>query len=603
VSSKASSSIQKLHVKHRMRRDMALRRMRRSRFKACVLVVLVGCASVAAVEFTESALEDGQGSDLQGSDLQGSDLQGSDLQGTRYDGAEWEYTSLDNVQRATKPMTNVVDPGIDKASLYFWTYVPFMNQWVKSLPNGTCTYNATRTQLISCNTITSFETVASPLAGTRYQARFRDENGVSFDTTIQIGLSTSDKEAVRPDSSSAMFKRTGSPSCTEYAFDQVMFDGTRCKNPGGCERNCDLWQYRVYIIDPTVNGGQPHAVCGNGVAIAVPGSYTFDGYYSPPPQQRFTFSCTGGTIAKCTRWGFRPWGSATKTCQTDCGPADTTEYPLIDLHRSCVRAAMADYCAMGESYTRNGTLVDIWDYEHTKPNAWGFVARTMTTNRGMFQYESTFDRHGGYLLSYTRYDEVYENPAYQGPPIIPCTWRAVCNADGTCDPNPVRERPIPSWDPPSTINIDSGTGCTHSELMPGKWLHANCSACTQALAQDATLAHCFDAKSSGGWGSACTGAAQSRCTAAQRMGSATHSECVSGTQPVLGANGLAGSLCMRKVCDAMPSCCTASFLPTWSSACVTHANDVCYGGGDIGALVPNTGFCGSPRTKPPGNGQ
>jgi hypothetical protein len=578
--------------------------MRRSRFKACGLVVLaVSCASVGAVEITESAIEDGQGSDLQGSDLQGSDLQGSDLQGTRYDGAEWESTSLENVQRATKPPSNVSDPGIDMASLYFWTHVPLTNQWVKHLPDRRCTYDATRSQQISCAAITSLETSASPLAGTRYRARFRDENGSAFDTTIQIGLSTSDKEAVRPDTSSAMFKRSGAPACTEYGFDEPMYDGTRCKNPGGCERNCDLWQYRIYIVDPTVNDGQPHAVCGNGMAIAVPGTYTFDGFYAPPPQQAFTFSCTGGTIAKCTRWGFRPWGTATKTCQTGCGSPDTTEYPLVDLHRSCVRAAMADYCAAGESYTRNGTLVDVWDYEHTKPNAWGFVARTMTTERGMFQYESTFDQHGGYVLAYTRYDEVFENPGYQGPPIIPCTWRPVCNPDGTCDPNPERERPQPGWHPASTIKIDSATGCTHSELMPGKWLHTNCSACTQQLAQDANLAHCFDATISGSWDSSCTGAAQARCTAAQRMGSATHGECATGTRPVLGANGLAGSLCMRKVCDTMASCCAPNLVPTWTSACVAQANDVCYGGADLDALVPNTGFCGTPRTKAPGNGQ
>jgi hypothetical protein len=61
----------------------------------------------------------------------------------------------------------------------------------------------------------------------------------------------------------------------------------------------------------------------------------------------FTFGCTTGVIAKCYRWGYRPWVT---------GYGDLTA-----MHWTCTRLARADYCGIGVPHTRNGTTINVWD--------------------------------------------------------------------------------------------------------------------------------------------------------------------------------------------------------------------------------------------------
>jgi ADYC domain len=61
----------------------------------------------------------------------------------------------------------------------------------------------------------------------------------------------------------------------------------------------------------------------------------------------FTFGCTTGVIAKCYRWGYRPWVT---------GYGD-----LAEMHWTCTRMARADYCGNGVPHTRNGTSINLWD--------------------------------------------------------------------------------------------------------------------------------------------------------------------------------------------------------------------------------------------------
>ena len=61
----------------------------------------------------------------------------------------------------------------------------------------------------------------------------------------------------------------------------------------------------------------------------------------------FTFGCTTGVIAKCYRWGYRPW---------------TDEFgDLVPYHQTCTRVARADYCGDGTPHTHDGTQINIWD--------------------------------------------------------------------------------------------------------------------------------------------------------------------------------------------------------------------------------------------------
>jgi hypothetical protein len=63
----------------------------------------------------------------------------------------------------------------------------------------------------------------------------------------------------------------------------------------------------------------------------------------------FTFGCTTGVIAKCYRWGYRPW-------VTGYGAGD-----LTTMHWTCTRLARADYCGDGIPHTHDGTLINVWD--------------------------------------------------------------------------------------------------------------------------------------------------------------------------------------------------------------------------------------------------
>lgn len=68
-----------------------------------------------------------------------------------------------------------------------------------------------------------------------------------------------------------------------------------------------------------------------------------------PSTAHFTFGCTSAAIGKCYRWGYRPW-------LTGYGGADFSA-----LHQTCTRAARADYCGDGTSFTQDGTAINIWD--------------------------------------------------------------------------------------------------------------------------------------------------------------------------------------------------------------------------------------------------
>lgn len=67
-----------------------------------------------------------------------------------------------------------------------------------------------------------------------------------------------------------------------------------------------------------------------------------------PSEELITFACTNGAIAKCVRYGYKPWKSA-------------YGISLADYHQACVHLIPADYCGDGQAHTRNGTTIDLYD--------------------------------------------------------------------------------------------------------------------------------------------------------------------------------------------------------------------------------------------------
>jgi hypothetical protein len=100
----------------------------------------------------------------------------------------------------------------------------------------------------------------------------------------------------------------------------------------------------------------------------------------------FTFGCTTGVIAKCYRWGYRPWVT---------GYGDLTA-----MHWACTRMARGDYCGDGVPHTRDGTKIDMWD---TLPSP-GPIQRhaSLVQSLGML-FEAGWDTGGAVCLSRARW--------------------------------------------------------------------------------------------------------------------------------------------------------------------------------------------------------
>ena len=111
--------------------------------------------------------------------------------------------------------------------------------------------------------------------------------------------------------------------------------------------------YAIDVYDPATGTFSPLCATDvHNVAAAIPIAATFDGAGKRVESTtQFTFGCTGGVIAKCYRWGYRPW-------LTD---AAGSSREFSTLHWACTRMARADYCGDGRTWTHTGTLINIWD--------------------------------------------------------------------------------------------------------------------------------------------------------------------------------------------------------------------------------------------------
>ena len=116
------------------------------------------------------------------------------------------------------------------------------------------------------------------------------------------------------------------------------------------DRDGDVRLYRVSMHDQTSDRWRPYClpdIEGRAVAIPVQGSWTATGEPEPRPHA-ITFACTSGAIAKCIRFGYKPW-------------AMHNGVSLAPYHAACMRMVRADYCGDGRPHTVDGTRINIWD--------------------------------------------------------------------------------------------------------------------------------------------------------------------------------------------------------------------------------------------------
>lgn len=115
-------------------------------------------------------------------------------------------------------------------------------------------------------------------------------------------------------------------------------------------------------------------------AIALSGQWDKTGAHLDNGQ--ITFACTNGVLAKCVRWGYKPW-------KTVNGQS------LRDYHQACTRMARADYCGTGISHTQEGTPIDVYDR----------LKIQQPTPKSSMMFEAAWSPEGAVLLNRTRYPD------------------------------------------------------------------------------------------------------------------------------------------------------------------------------------------------------
>ncbi len=504
----------------------------------------------------------------QGTTYQGTTYQGTTYQGTTYQGTTYQGTTYQGAFYGSSPITGTAS--VTKSTLEVWRKIT-STTWEQRTPTWRCTWNSDKTEEIGCTSY-NLATQVSPLGGMRFRGRFYDPNtGLTRNGYLRI---KSVVGAVSPDTTYAMHPLTGAGAGGAL----MAYNGTTCTNLDGCRKNSDLYLYDLELLD---TDGSSHPFCYPGErAFAFAGTWDLTGKFTASSSQ-FTFACTNGTIAKCARWGYRPFGVATTV------GAQHISKSMAPYHQSCVRAATADYCANGTSFTHNNTLIDVYDYEPHASYAYGFIPRMQSilyvTNRPgatALQWESRFDNVGATELDFERYDDHDVG--------------SVCGFTFSLGTAPSPDEPHqPKTRDPSTfsgpwISVDTSTVCQHDETTVGSPLDFRCSKCTTKFfgLTGSGYEHCTARK--GYWGQDCVDLAKQSwwCAASDRM--AAHSECTSNPSTPLYQYA---SACTLRLCSnpAYASCCTSS----WTSSCTAAANEQCVGGAEgLDMFGRQLGFCG-----------
>ncbi|HEX5062559.1 MAG TPA: ADYC domain-containing protein, partial [Kofleriaceae bacterium] len=316
------------------------------------LIAMAGCATELSTSEVEQHAGDYQAGDYQSGDYQAGDYQAGDYQAGDYQAGDYQgaHYSSSSFSGATLNGSALTDISITGTTLMVWKKIkasvsPYYG-WEQRTPNRICTWNADRSHA-TC-TIVDPSTTASPLAGARFKTTLRTATG-TMTGWVQIGASSSALNAVKPDSSYAMWMLTNIHNNGPYSYSANA--PVNCTNAAGCRQNNDLWTYDLRLINAD---GSQVPFCSSGQSYALKGTWDSLGEHAASSTD-FSFACSTGTIAKCTRWGYRPW-------ITSYTKSDGSTVSFDNFHQACVRAAMADYCTNGHSFTKFHTLVDIYDY-------------------------------------------------------------------------------------------------------------------------------------------------------------------------------------------------------------------------------------------------
>lgn len=136
----------------------------------------------------------------------------------------------------------------------------------------------------------------------------------------------------------------------------------------------DMLAYRLTYDGENVCDGDDHGVFVSGYWDERGAHH--EAYETNGARFDLSFSCERGVIAKCMRWGYKPW---------TVGP---------EAHQTCTRLTRADYCGDGLARTLEGTPIDVFD-----------VAGVQTpVSPAGFSFEAGWNANGAVCVNRARYD-------------------------------------------------------------------------------------------------------------------------------------------------------------------------------------------------------
>lgn len=152
--------------------------------------------------------------------------------------------------------------------------------------------------------------------------------------------------------------------------------------------------YSLTAVNPST--GAVESFCqadsaGAAQAIPVSGSWDETGAHTPSSSV-ITFGCTRGVIAKCIRWGYKPW-------------KQVAGRSLQDYHQACTRMARADYCGDGVTHTEEGTEIDAYD-------DLGIQQRTPLNLLSPMLFEAAWSPQGAYCIQKERWLKLLTLPSF-----------------------------------------------------------------------------------------------------------------------------------------------------------------------------------------------
>jgi hypothetical protein len=279
---------------------------------------------------------------------------------------------------------------------------------------------------------------------------------------------------------------------------------------GGGQINEDVTLYTVYFFhrwSGTWASLCPfHPVTGGATAMAIA--------EDPGQPNRFIFACTAsGVAAKCARaWGFRPWRTDHAYVWDDASNEWVDRsFALKPFYDACKLAARAAYCQDRQSFTRNGTLIDLFDTRQLVwPNAVENPFGADPGSRWMLAQEF-----------FVSVDPLAERPQLKASALQRTRYRDL-SPNGRCADLAFVDRLEQDhfedgrWASPLTgtprVEVFSPNYCGHGEHEVGAGLAWDCSPCTTAVCK--TQPRCCRLDGAAGtraWDALCAAAADQVC--------------------------------------------------------------------------------------------